>query len=150
MTFNFTISNWVLDNLIPIGVLGLLFVVLISAIVFTLNNRHLSKNGEKYKDSTVHILLVVITSFFTGLATLIPILQDNLIFLQHLPYVGEFIITVYAAANFLYALRLKVWFVAIQNWLRKEDKQPTTVPTPPSVPSVPNLPEVESDFEVKP
>lgn len=121
---------------------------------FTLKQaQDLATTGVKLAQSKLHVLLVLISTIFAGMEYYIPFLQQHLRTLETLPYLGTYIVSIYAAANFLYALKAKKWFQAVLQTATKLDKQVTAKQQASAltnvqtvVPQQPQLPETESNF----
>lgn len=122
--------------------LAIVFAVVVSAVVYIIK----AKASKDLEDKVLHKLLLLVTLLFTGIQYLIPYLRDHLASLQTLPYVGEYVVGIYAAANFLYAVRLKSWFKVVFAWVSKQDATAPALPDPLPVQTVQPSPDANSDF----
>ena len=127
---------------------AILTAIIVSAVVYMIKNHYWAKKAQALEQATLHKLLLGITAVLTGLQYYIPYLQQHLRTLETLPYIGSYMVGIYAAANFLYALRLKKWFQIFTNWASKESNTAITTPAESSTPTVPNQQETAADFEV--
>lgn len=111
-----------------VGVAVILTATLLSLAVFLINKHYTASQQRKIKSSGLHLLLVGITGLFTALQYFIPFMQQNLVYLQHVPYVGVYMLSVYSAANFLFNLKYEVWFKQLFATAQKQ-ADTTVVPT---------------------
>lgn len=145
--------NWAIVVAAIITALLVAFVMEYIKHRFTLKQAQaLATTGVKLAQSKLHVLLVLISTLFAGLEYYIPFLQQHLRTLETLPYLGAYVVSIYAAANFLYALKAKTWFQAVLKTATKLDAkvnaaQPSVQPSAPlNVQPQPQLPETESNF----
>jgi hypothetical protein len=148
------IVNWMLDHWVQLAI-GLVAVVVTAFVVSGLaylRKRYLSKRTEDAVEGwAIHKTLVGASLLFGGLDYFLPFLQQNIEVLKSLKFVGPFVVSVYAAANFLYALKFKSWFKAIEAYLQKRaDKKASdalAVQSQPPALQPPTVP--ESPFEAQ-
>lgn len=122
-------NNWVL-----VGA-AILSAFVVSAIVEWVKHRYTVKKAEALGQKALHEILLLVSALFAGLQYYLPFLQQHLRTLETLPYIGIYAVGIYAAANFVYALRLKTWFTTFVTWASKEDKAATA--------KLANLPELQ-------
>lgn len=150
--------TWVLDHWVAvlIGLTAVVVTALVVAAVTEWYKVHRNKNTEtKIEGWVIQKALAFTALLFGGLEYALPFVQQNLAVLSSLKYVGGFVVSVYAAANFLYALKFKKWFKAVQSYLEQRrakleaKKAVSDVPTEQPQPQEPQ-PVLESDspFEV--
>lgn len=146
-----TVPDWlfrVLDAIyhnVDVGLISLLSMVVLSALAYVFNKKVSKKRLQAIQKSTIHVFLVVVSAVFGFLGQAIPYLHDNLAVFRNVPHVGEYIVGIYAGANFLYAVRLKTWFKAIDAWLNKEDGTTSKLAGLPELQPTETTP--ESNFE---
>lgn len=117
MVVDWAISHWVA---ILIGLLAVVVTAFLVALLAEWRKKHLSKKTEeKVEGFVIQKTLAASALLFGGLEYALPFIQQNLEVLRNLKYVGGFVVAVYAAANFLYAMKFKSWFKAVQTYLEK-------------------------------
>jgi hypothetical protein len=146
------IVNWSLDHWVAvlIGVSSVVVCAFLVALVTELRKRYLSKKQEeKIEGWVIQKTLASMTLLLAGLDYFVPFLQHNLPTLSNLKYVGPYMVSVYAAANFLYALKFKKWFTSFRSYLenRKTTKDVSTVQ--PQQPVQPQDLATDSPFEAQ-
>jgi glucan phosphoethanolaminetransferase (alkaline phosphatase superfamily) len=111
--------------------------LLVSFIVAYVNHRYTLAQGKKIATATLHKLLILVTALFTGLQYYVPILQEHLRTLESWPYIGGYAVGIYAAANFLYAVKAKAWFQSLLKTAQKLDAKVNSVPDQVPAPQTP-------------
>lgn len=136
--------NW------AIVVAVLLAGLVTSAVVAYVKHKYTLRQGIAMSQATLHKLLLAVSAVFTGLQYYLPFLQTHLRTLETLPYIGGYAVSIYAAANFLYALKAKSWFTKLWNTSEKLADMQVTLPTPaepqPVQPQTVDAPESAADF----
>jgi hypothetical protein len=135
--------NW------AIVVAALLSGLVVSAAVAYRKHRYTLKQGIEYGQAKLHILLLGVSAVFTGIQYYLPFLHDHLRTLETLPYIGGYVVSIYAAANFVYAIKAKTWFTKLWNTAEKLDSMQVTLPTPVAQPlaqATTDAPETAADF----
>lgn len=110
--------NW------AVGLVVIFSATILSAVTFLINKKWSKKQQQAVLTRTLHFVMVGVAALFGLLGQLVPFLHDNMAVFRTIPHVGEYVISVYAAANFLYALKLKAWFQAFASWASKETGEP--------------------------
>ena len=117
-----TIVNWALTHWVAIlvGLLAVIVTAFLVALLAEWRKKHISKKTEaKVEGWVIQKTLATSALLFGGLEYALPFIQQNLEVLRNLKYVGGFVVAVYASANFLYAMKFKSWFKAVQTYLEK-------------------------------
>lgn len=124
------------------------FALLASFVVAYINHRYTLAQGKKLATKWLHVLLVGVSSLFTGLQYYTPWLQTHLRTLETLPYIGAYAVGIYAAANFIYAVKAKSWFQSILKTAEKLDTTASSLPglTPDSAPAPATQEETAANF----
>lgn len=118
----FNLANGAHDNW---GVVAgtIVTALLIGFVTEYVKHRYTLKQLKKLETLAIHTLLVGLAVASTVLEYAIPFLQTNLRALETLPYIGAYAVGVYAAANYLYALKGKTWYQNLLNTAQKLDKK---------------------------
>lgn len=131
-----TLPSWLVHVLVAvyhnwaIVAAALLAGLVTSGVVAYIKHKYTLKQGVAFSQATLHKLLLAVSAVFTGIQYYLPFLHDHLRTLETLPYVGGYVVSIYAAANFVYALKAKTWFTKLWNTAEKLDKMQVTLPTP--------------------
>jgi hypothetical protein len=150
-----TLPSWLVKVLVAvyhnwaIVAAALLAGLVTSAVVAYVKHRYTLKQGVAFSQATLHKLLLAVSAVFTGIQYYLPFLQTHLRTLETLPYLGGYVVSIYAAANFVYAIKAKTWFTKLWNTAEKLDSMQVTLPTPvaqPLAPAPTDTPETAADF----
>lgn len=116
------IVTWLLDHWQALAV-GFVAVVVTAFVIAALTEwykvRRNKRTEAKVEGIVIQKLLAFTAVLFGALEYALPFVQTNIVALSNLKYVGGFVVSVYAAANFLYALKFKSWFTAVQSYLEQ-------------------------------
>lgn len=88
-------------------------------VVQYVKHRYTLAQLQKMGSLALHTVVLLVASGMTAIDYYTPLLQQNLIVLQHLPYVGGLALGVYTVANFLFATKKQAWF---QKWFKTAEK----------------------------
>lgn len=147
---DWSLTHW---QALAVGVLAVVITAFVVAAVTEWYKSHRNKKTEvKVEGWLIQKALAFTALLFGGLEYALPFLQQNLTVLSNLKYVGGFVVSVYAAANFLYAMKFKSWFKAVQAYLEqrraKLEAKASGVPTEQSQPlEQPILTQPDNPFE---
>lgn len=138
-------------TLIAVVCFTVAFALIASFVVAYINHRYTLAQGKKLATKWLHVILVGVSSLFTGLQYYTPWLQTHLRTLETLPYIGAYAVGIYAAANFLYAVKAKSWFQSILKTAEKLDTTASALPglTPEATPVPAQAVEDVSNFAVQ-
>jgi hypothetical protein len=150
-----TLPSWLVHVLVAvyhnwaIVAAALLAGLVTSGVVAYIKHKYTLRQGVAFSQATLHKLLLAVSAVFTGIQYYLPFLHDHLRTLETLPYIGGYAVSIYASANFLYALKAKTWFSKLWNTAEKLSTMQVTLPTPveqPLVPQTVDAPETAADF----
>lgn len=116
----FVVPQWGVQ-FAAVAFLTIFLALLTGFVVEYLKHRYTLAQGKKLAMFAVHNALVFIAALFGALSYAIPFLQTNLTALEKLPYFGAYVVGIYAASNYLYALKGKTWFKNLLNTAQKLD-----------------------------
>lgn len=145
-----TLPVWLVDALKAVAHNWAIFAVaIVSGIVVGfvaefVKHRYTLAKAKQLALSKVHLVLGLLAGLMTGLQYYIPILQQHLRSLETLPYIGSYVVAIYAAAVFLYSVKTKGWYQKVFNTAQKLDAKIDPVLEP--VQTQPNLPETDQPF----
>jgi hypothetical protein len=141
------IVDWALTHWVAllIGVATVVVAAFLAAALTEWRKRHISKKTEeKVEGWVIQKTLALSSTLFAGLGLALPFLHTYLPVLSSLKYVGGFVVSVYAAGNFLYALKFKKWFKGVTAYLEaRRDRLAAKKAASDVQPELPQSPELQ-------